>query len=222
MTSTRVFSSYVITDPCIDVKDGTCVEVCPVDCIETTPEANQYFVDPSLCIACEQCVLVCPVDAFFLEHEVPEQWKASIERNANFFLQAQEALPSVSQAEAQVLIDGAQARATELGIAVSIAVVDKRGELVAFGGDGQAAAETEQAARSKAYSAAVMEIATSLLTESYMAGAPPSVDRGRIVLEAGGIPFGRPHILGAVGVAGGTPEQDHDCGRAAVTPRQPA
>ena len=68
MQQTQVFSSYVITDPCIGVKDGTCVEVCPVDCIETTDESNQFFIDPTLCIACEQCVLVCPVDAIFLEH----------------------------------------------------------------------------------------------------------------------------------------------------------
>ncbi len=79
MTSNAVFSSYVITDPCIGVKDGTCVEVCPVDCIETTPEEDQFYIDPAICIACEQCVLVCPVDAIYLAHEVPEQWGASID-----------------------------------------------------------------------------------------------------------------------------------------------
>ncbi len=25
--------AYVITDPCVDVKDKACVEECPVDCI---------------------------------------------------------------------------------------------------------------------------------------------------------------------------------------------
>ena len=53
--------------------------------------------DPALCIACEQCVLVCPVDAIVVvEHEVPEEWKASIERNRDFFLEAKEDTPAVS------------------------------------------------------------------------------------------------------------------------------
>jgi len=32
--------AYVITEPCIDVKDATCVDVCPVDCIHTTDDDN--------------------------------------------------------------------------------------------------------------------------------------------------------------------------------------
>ncbi len=30
--------AFVITDPCIGVKDATCVEVCPVDCIPLNPD----------------------------------------------------------------------------------------------------------------------------------------------------------------------------------------
>jgi NAD-dependent dihydropyrimidine dehydrogenase PreA subunit len=30
--------TYVIADPCIDVKDLSCIEVCPVDCIHPTAE----------------------------------------------------------------------------------------------------------------------------------------------------------------------------------------
>ena len=29
---------YVIAEPCIDVKDKACVEVCPVDCIYQGPD----------------------------------------------------------------------------------------------------------------------------------------------------------------------------------------
>jgi NAD-dependent dihydropyrimidine dehydrogenase PreA subunit len=32
---------YVIAEPCIDVKDGTCVDVCPVDCIHSDDAAEQ-------------------------------------------------------------------------------------------------------------------------------------------------------------------------------------
>ncbi|HYR74133.1 MAG TPA: ferredoxin, partial [Candidatus Acidoferrum sp.] len=42
--------AYVITEPCIDVKDKACVEVCPVDCIYEGP--NQLFIHPDECIDC--------------------------------------------------------------------------------------------------------------------------------------------------------------------------
>ena len=218
MASPRDFSSYVITDPCIDVKDGTCVEVCPVDCIETTADDNQYFIDPELCIVCEQCVLVCPVEAIYLEHEVPEQWKASIARNAAFFVQVHEARPLVSEAEAQDLIRGAQARASELGIAVSIAVVDRQGAVVATGREGAPDAVHASAALDKAYSAAMLERPTVQLTDRLVQSPPEGVDRARVVHDPGGIPFGHPYVTGAIGIAGGTPEQDHECGRAALAP----
>jgi formate hydrogenlyase subunit 6/NADH:ubiquinone oxidoreductase subunit I len=33
--------TYVIAEPCIDVKDNSCVEVCPVDCIHPTPVGSE-------------------------------------------------------------------------------------------------------------------------------------------------------------------------------------
>ncbi len=215
MTTGAVFSSYVITDPCIGVKDGTCVEVCPVDCIETTPEDNQFFIDPTLCIACEQCVLVCPVDAIYLEHEVPEQWKASIATNADFFLRAKEAAPSVSAEQAAVMIEAARRQATELGIKIAVAVLDRDCALVAE--DSDTTTEYDDVARNKAYTAVKFELATAAVTERHVEKAPEGTDPSRIVRDAGGLPFGRPYVLGAIGVAGGTPEQDLECSRVAVT-----
>ena len=77
--------TYVICEPCIDVKDASCVEVCPVDCIHTTDEANMYYIDPDECIDCGACVDPCPVDAIYLEDEVPAEWNAFTAVNANFF-----------------------------------------------------------------------------------------------------------------------------------------
>ena len=77
--------TYVITEPCIGVKDGTCVQVCPVDCIHTTAQEEQFYIDPEVCIECDQCVEVCPVDAIFVDSEVPNQWESYIEKNAHFF-----------------------------------------------------------------------------------------------------------------------------------------
>ncbi len=77
--------TYVITETCIDLKDATCVDVCPVDCIHTTDEDNQYYIDPEICIDCEACVFVCPVDAIFYEEDVPEDQKPFIKLNLDYF-----------------------------------------------------------------------------------------------------------------------------------------
>ena len=68
--------AYVITQPCIGTKDASCVEVCPVDCIHSTDDAEQYFIDPDECIDCGVCAEVCPVEAIFFEDDVPEQWQS--------------------------------------------------------------------------------------------------------------------------------------------------
>jgi NAD-dependent dihydropyrimidine dehydrogenase PreA subunit len=42
--------TYIIAEPCIDIKDRSCVDVCPVDCIH---EAGRILViDPEECIDC--------------------------------------------------------------------------------------------------------------------------------------------------------------------------
>jgi ferredoxin len=71
---------YVIGATCIDVKDGSCVEVCPVDCIFEA--ARMYVVDPVLCIDCSACLLECPVEAILPEEQLPEDWRPYVAINA--------------------------------------------------------------------------------------------------------------------------------------------
>lgn len=77
--------AFIITEPCIDVKDATCVEVCPVDCIHTTDEDPMYYIDPDECIDCAACEPVCPVTAIFDQPAVPEQWQRFIQVNKDWF-----------------------------------------------------------------------------------------------------------------------------------------
>jgi ferredoxin len=74
---------YVIAEPCVGVKDKSCVAVCPVDCIHEGDE--QLFIDPDECIDCGLCEPECPVDAIFMEDELPAQWKEYVTKNADFF-----------------------------------------------------------------------------------------------------------------------------------------
>ena len=75
--------AYVITQPCIGVKDKACVPVCPVDCIHEGPD--MLYIDPDVCIDCMVCEPACPVQAIFHEDDVPEKWHSFIEKNAAFF-----------------------------------------------------------------------------------------------------------------------------------------
>ena len=77
--------AYIIAQPCIDLKDASCVEVCPVDCIHTDDAADMYFIDPDECIDCGACESVCPVNAIFYEEDTPEEWKEYLQINADYF-----------------------------------------------------------------------------------------------------------------------------------------
>ena len=49
---------FVIAEPCIGVKDKSCVEVCPVNCIYEGED--QYYIHPDECIDCQACEAACP------------------------------------------------------------------------------------------------------------------------------------------------------------------
>ena len=75
--------TYIIAEPCIDIKDKSCVDVCPVDCIH---EANRLLViDPEECIDCGACEPECPVTAIFPEEDVPQQLKQYVQLNREVF-----------------------------------------------------------------------------------------------------------------------------------------
>jgi NAD-dependent dihydropyrimidine dehydrogenase PreA subunit len=67
--------TYVIAQPCIGTKDASCVEVCPVDCIHSDDDAEQYYINPAECIDCGVCAEVCPVEAIYFEDDLPEQYE---------------------------------------------------------------------------------------------------------------------------------------------------
>ncbi len=78
--------TYIITEPCIDVLDKSCVEVCPVDCIHFEEGVDRMeYIDPDECIDCGACEPVCPVTAIFAEDDCPDDQKEFIELNAKWF-----------------------------------------------------------------------------------------------------------------------------------------
>ena len=65
--------TYVIAEPCINVKDRSCVDVCPVDCIYEGED--QLYIHPDECIDCGACEPECPWQAIFEEVAVPDVFK---------------------------------------------------------------------------------------------------------------------------------------------------
>jgi NAD-dependent dihydropyrimidine dehydrogenase PreA subunit len=65
--------TYVIAQPCVDVKDGACIDECPVDCIYEGP--RKMYIQPDECVDCGACEPVCPVEAIFYDDDVPDQWE---------------------------------------------------------------------------------------------------------------------------------------------------
>ncbi|GED96835.1 ferredoxin [Gordonia crocea] len=75
--------TYVIAQPCVDVKDRACVEECPVDCIYEG--SRSLYIHPDECVDCGACEPVCPVEAIFYEDDLPDEWADYQTDNADFF-----------------------------------------------------------------------------------------------------------------------------------------
>jgi ferredoxin len=202
---------YVVAEPCVGVKEGSCVDVCPVVCIHTTPESPQFYIDPDICIACEQCVLVCPVNAIFLDQDLPPEWQHYAQINADFFQENKPGPRPVPFEMALRMLEAVERYAGEAGVSVGVAVVDERGETVA---SRSATPELGEQALNRAYTAACLQVPTDELRGK---PAPPELD-GRYAPVPGGIPIvDGPWVLGAIGVAGGaSPVQDVQCCRAGL------
>ena len=78
--------TYVIAEPCVDVMDQACVDVCPVDCIHFDEGTDRMlYIEPDECIDCGACEPECPVEAIFAEEDVPDEWKDYTEINALWY-----------------------------------------------------------------------------------------------------------------------------------------
>ena len=95
--------AYIITNACVDVKDESCLEVCPVDCIYADEEDRMRFIEPDECIDCAVCVEACPVQAIFADDEVPAEGQPYIDINALYFKDKEAARAKVNELEGEGL-----------------------------------------------------------------------------------------------------------------------
>jgi uncharacterized protein GlcG (DUF336 family) len=127
----------------------------------------------------------------------------------------------LSLSQAQTALAAGHARAAVLGVPVNIAVLDAAARLKAFGRMDEAVLGSIDVALGKARTAALFGITSEAVWDYCKPGAPaPGLERsnGGLMTFPGGVPLrdaaGR--LLGAVGVSGGSPDQDADIARAAA------
>lgn len=75
--------AFVISEGCVDVKDKTCLDNCPVDCIYEGD--RMVYIHPDECIDCGACEPICPQNAIYYEPDLPEQQRRFAVINAEFF-----------------------------------------------------------------------------------------------------------------------------------------
>lgn len=116
---------------------------------------------------------------------------------------------------AQRVVAAAEARATELGVKMNIAVVDAGGNLTAFAKQDGAWMGSIDISQNKAYTSRAFDMPTRDLSEHVQPGGSlfgiASSNDGKLITFGGGIPLKKgKKVIGAIGVSGGSVEDDHD------------
>jgi glc operon protein GlcG len=119
------------------------------------------------------------------------------------------------------LLAAVRAEAVADGLAVAAAVADSGGHVIASVRMDGAALGAMKLAVDKAYTAVLWQTPTGVFMETTQPGGDDwgfnATSDGRIVVYAGGLPiFDGDELCGALGVSGGTGEQDEACGQRAL------
>ncbi|MBP2580065.1 uncharacterized protein GlcG (DUF336 family) [Streptomyces sp. PvR006] len=116
--------------------------------------------------------------------------------------------------DAEILLTAARRAAEAAGVTVSVTVLDAGGHLLAFRRDDRAVLISGETSTRKAYTALQLNAPTADLVDLVKPDGPfhsltTALDRPLLFI-AGGVPVHRDGtLIGAIGVGGGAPEQDH-------------
>jgi uncharacterized protein GlcG (DUF336 family) len=127
----------------------------------------------------------------------------------------------LTQADAQRVVDAALERARETGVAVSVAVMDAGRELLAFSRMDGALLVSIETALGKAYAARSLNRRTSEIAPDTQPGGPfyaleHAVRQPFVTFGGGDVLRIGDEVVGAVGIAGGSLDQDEDVLTSAV------
>ncbi len=79
--------TYTVAEPCVNCRYTDCALVCPVEAFHLVdePDLKMLVINPETCIDCDACVPECPVEAIFPVEDLPAEWTAFIEKNAEYY-----------------------------------------------------------------------------------------------------------------------------------------
>ncbi|RLV01397.1 hypothetical protein CTZ27_12925 [Streptomyces griseocarneus] len=123
--------------------------------------------------------------------------------------------------EADALVTAARRAADEQGVRAAVSVLDAGGHLLAFRRDDRAVLIAGETSTRKAFTALQLDAPTADLVDVVRPDGlfhtlPTALDRPLLFI-AGGVPLHRDgRLIGAIGVGGGAPEQDHGIARTAI------
>ncbi|WP_336364625.1 GlcG/HbpS family heme-binding protein [Halalkalicoccus salilacus] len=130
-------------------------------------------------------------------------------------------MTEITLEHAKTMIEAAENEVDEVGVPMCIAVVDGGANLVGFHRMDDALLASVDIARNKAYSAVGLKMPTDEIGEAAQPGASlfgiGNTNDGRIVTFGGGFPIESDgDVIGAIGVSGGSPEEDMAVARAGL------
>jgi uncharacterized protein GlcG (DUF336 family) len=125
----------------------------------------------------------------------------------------------ITLADARRVIAAAEKKAAEVGQPMNVAVVDAGGNLIAHVRMDNAWIGSVDISINKAWTSRAFDITTKALGENSQSGDQffgiHASNRGRVMIFAGGIPLKKDNqVVGAIGVSGGSGEQDHSVAEA--------
>jgi len=121
--------------------------------------------------------------------------------------------------DARRIISAAEKKAEEIGQPMNIAVADAGGNLVAHVRMDNAWIGSVDISIKKAWTSRAFDISTKDLADNSQSGDQffgiHASNNGRVMIFAGGIPLKKDgQVVGAIGVSGGSGEQDHSVAEA--------
>ena len=123
--------------------------------------------------------------------------------------------------DARRILAAAEKKADEIGQPMNVAVVDEGGNLVAFERMTNAWLGSIDIAQKKAWTSRAFDIATKDLAEHSQSGQQffgiHASNNGKVMIFAGGLPIKKDgKVVGAIGVSGGSGDQDHSVAEAGL------